>query len=285
MVRASQGSGWRAIAAARLAGRAGALVCGLAATFLFASGAAFARAPVIKSVKVQNQKATYTWSLPTGVKARLVETATVSTTNEFGFFSPFSKQYSFHAYSSSTEDTTSRVDDRTFPPGTYYVHVAGEDAANPGCPPRQFSRTWLFVVNSSGDATGADIGGGTPACPKSGGGPGSDKDPPYVLLSFPHRQDVDKLFVKARTDESGTVTAKATVSMGGSSKVLRFVAVTRPIVADKRKKLPLKLKKGARRQVKRAVKRGKRLRAKVTVTVRDEAGNTASKKATIRLTD
>jgi hypothetical protein len=143
----------------------------------------------------------------------------------------------------------------------------------------------LFVVNSSGDGVGADIGGGTPTCPSSGGGPGSDKDPPYVLLSYAHRQDVDKLFVKARTDESGTVTAKATVSMGGSSRVVRFVPVTRAIVADRRKKLRLKLKKGARRQVKRALRRGQRLKARFTVTVRDEAGNTSSKKGTIRLRD
>jgi hypothetical protein len=282
MERVSYASGWKVIATARSARSAATVVAALAAVFLLSSSSALARAPVIKSAKVVNQKATYTWSLPTGVKARLVETATVSTTNEFGYFSPFSKQYSFNI---PGDNATSVVDDRAFPPGTYYVHVAGEDIANPSCSRRQFSHTMLIVVNSSGDGTGADIGGGTATCPNPGGGPGSDKDPPYILLSYAHRQDVDKLFLKARTDEDGTVTAKATVSMGGSSKVLRFVPVTRAIVADKRKKLSLKLKKGARRLVKRALKRDKRLRAKITVTVRDETGNTASKKATIRLTD
>jgi hypothetical protein len=280
MVRASHRFGWMTACSAR---RAALVLVGVATALLLSSGAAFARAPVLKSAKVVNQKATYTWSLPTGVKTRLVETATDSpAANEFGYFTPPTNQYSFNV---PGDNATSIVDDRPFPAGTYYVHVAGEDIANPSCPRRMFSHTMLVVVNSLGDGTGADIGGGSPTCPKSGGGPDNDKDPPYVLLSFSHRQDVDKLFIKARTDEPGTVTAQATVSVAGSAKVLRFVPVTRPIVADKRKRLRLKLKRRALRQVKRALARGKRISARIKVTVQDEAGNRASKKAKIRLTN
>jgi hypothetical protein len=57
------------------------------------------------------------------------------------------------------------------------------------------------------------------------------------------------------------------------------------VPADKLRKLPLKLKKSKLRQVKRALKRGKRLKAKISVIGRDRSGNTVTKTATVRLFD
>ena len=48
-------------------------------------------------------------------------------------------------------------------------------------------------------------------------------------------------------------------------------------------KLRLKLVKKRLKAVKRALKRGKKLKAKVTVTATDKAGNKRAQKATIRL--
>lgn len=262
--------------------RCAAPAIGLAAALLLVPGVAFARAPVIKSVKVSNHVATYTWTLPPGVETRLVETSTTQGTNVFGYFSPPSNQYSFNV---PPVTGTSVVDDRQFPAGTYFVHIGGEDTTIAACPQREFSNTMLFVVNSGGDGSGADVANGTPECTGEGGSGGTDKIRPSALIKFSRRQDVDKLFVRARMDEAGTLTANATVTVGGSSKVLRFTPVAKAVSADKLSKLRLKLKKSKLRQVKRALHRGKRLKAKVSVIGRDRAGNTVTKTATIRLTD
>jgi hypothetical protein len=71
--------------------------------------------------------------------------------------------------------------------------------------------------------------------------------------------------------------------VGGASKVYRFKAVSRSAVANVSVKLPLKLAKKQLKAVKRALKKGKRLKAKVTVTATDKAHNKKSQKATIRL--
>jgi hypothetical protein len=259
-----------------------ALILGLAAGSLLIAGVALGRAPVIKSVKVSNHVATYTWTLPPGVETRLVETSVTPGTNVFGYFSPASNQYSFNV---PPVTATSVVDDRQFPAGTYFVHIGGEDTTIIPCPQREFSNTMLFVVNSGGDGSGADVANGTPECTGEGGSGGTDKTRPSALIKFSRRQDVDKLFVRARMDEAGTLTANATVKVGGSSKVLRFTPVAKAVSADKLSKLRLKLKKSKLRQVKRALHRGKRLKAKVSVVGRDRAGNTVTKTATIRLTD
>jgi hypothetical protein len=253
----------------------------VAATLLLACAPALARSPVLQSVKVQNHRATYTWSLPPGVKSRFVETAeTAPTTNVFGYFDPQRNVFSFNV---ASDTDTSLTDDTSFPAGSYYVHVAGEDKSIPDCPRREFSDIFLFVVNSAGDGTGGNIGGGTKQCTSPGGGSGSDKSRPSALLKFTSPQDVDKLFVRARMDEPGSLKATATVSISSSAKVLRFKPITRAVPADRWNKLRLKLRKGALRQVKRALARHKRLKAKVIVVARDRAGNTRTKTATIRL--
>ena len=250
------------------------------ATLSLTADAALARAPVLTSVKVSNHKATYTWTLPPGVETALVETSITPGTDLFGYFHPKTNNVSLNT---PPPTATSVVDDVSFSEGTYYVHVGAHDTSLATCPGREFSDTWLFVVNSAGDGTGADVATGTPPCPAQGGG-GPDKIPPSMLIKFSRRQKVDKLFVQARMDEAGTLTAQATVSMGGSSKVLRFTRVTRAVPADRLRKLRLKLRKSLLRQVKLALKRGKRLKAKVTVIARDRGGNSVTKKATIRLT-
>jgi hypothetical protein len=57
------------------------------------------------------------------------------------------------------------------------------------------------------------------------------------------------------------------------------------VPADKLRKLRLKLKKSKLRQMKRALKRGRRLKAKVSVIGRDRSGNTVTKTVKVRLFD
>lgn len=265
-----------------MARRLAAAVIAAGVALLLVSAVALGRPPVIKSVKVSNGTATYTWTLPPGVETRLIETSTTPGTNVFGYFYPPSNQYSFNV---PAPTATTFVDDRQFPAGTYFVHIGGEDTTIEACPQREFSDTMMFVVNAAGDGSGANVANGTPECTGGGGSGGTDKIKPSALVKFSKRQDVDKLFVSARMDEAGTLTAQGTVAVPGSSKAVSFTRVVKAVPADKLRKLPLKLKKSKLRQVKRALKRGKRLKAKISVIGRDRSGNTVTKTATVRLFD
>jgi hypothetical protein len=73
------------------------------------------------------------------------------------------------------------------------------------------------------------------------------------------------------------------VSIRRSAKVFRLTPVTRQIAKDAKATLKLKLKRRALRAIARALRAGKRVRAKVTVTAKDAAGNVTTKRRAIRL--
>jgi hypothetical protein len=253
------------------------IIVAIAAISMVAGSEASARGPVITGVNVVNQQATFTWSYPSGVKGLFVETATGGTTNEFGYFFPGKIDYNFNVVS---ETQTSITDEREYPQGTYYVHIAGRDKAH--CNKIEFSAIMIFHVDAAGNGTGSSFGPQPPTCPGgSGGGGGGDK--PSQLVRYRHVQDVDKLRVRARMDESGTLTANASVTIGKSTKLYRFVSTTRTVPADKMTSLKLKLKRDDLRIVKRALKKRKTLKAKITVIARNLAGANVSKTITVRL--
>jgi hypothetical protein len=160
----------------------------------------------------------------------------------------------------------------------------------PDCPPSGWLYRFDFSYENGEQLSVTDTVncGAPPPLPapfpiKSAAGGGGDKVAPFETLSFAPLQRVAKLFVTARASEAGTIGASASVSVGGSSKVYRFKKVSRKAVANKAVKLRLKLARTSLRKVKRALSRHKRLKANVTVTARDAAGNARSQKATIRL--
>jgi plastocyanin len=120
------------------------------------------------------------------------------------------------------------------------------------------------------------------------GGPGQpDKVAPTVKLSGKTRQDVlgrRAVLVTVAVDESATVSAKGSVSVPGAAKVFRLKGVSRQLAAGAKKQLKLKLPKQAPRAFRRALARGTKLTARLTVTAKDAAGNTKSAKRRIRLT-
>jgi plastocyanin len=139
-------------------------------------------------------------------------------------------------------------------------------------------------MGMSGTVTVTGAGG---ASPPSTGPPTvypKDTAKPVASLSTPSKQDVDKLYVKASMNEAGALTAEGSVSVpSGAAKVYRFKTATRAVAANTVAKLRLKLSKNSLRAVKRAL-RHRKLRAKVTVTAKDGAGNRTFEKRTIRLT-
>ena len=83
--------------------------------------------------------------------------------------------------------------------------------------------------------------------------------------------------------EKSKVEVKATVSVPGASKSYRFKTVKRSIPLHGVRKIQLKLSATASRAVKRALRRGKRVRVKVTAIAVDDAGNRGVARRSIRL--
>jgi hypothetical protein len=295
--------GWKALAFSRTRTRR---ACGYTALWLVGltlwPALALACPPILQSVTVapKQNHPTSTWTLPAGVTSQFMQTSRSSDVDEDGYF----HQKDLVTFNTLAPSQTVFTDQHEFPEGLFYVHVAGHDkrCVTGVCEPIEFSDVMTFEVTDlpppPPPATGASLspepfatgaalnckeqGGGGPL-PDTSGGPGPDKVAPFETLSFGAVQNIDKLFVRAKMSEAGTLRASATVSVAGASKVYRFKTVTKSVSANVSTKLRLKLSKKRLKTVKKALKKGKHLKAKVTVTARDKAKNKRSQKATIRL--
>jgi hypothetical protein len=95
-------------------------------------------------------------------------------------------------------------------------------------------------------------------------------------------QDVDKLSITLNPGEAVKVKLSGSVNVPGASKIFRFKTVSKSLGTGKTK-LSLKLASKARKVVKRGLRRKQKLKAKLTLVVTDNAGNTQTKKYTVRL--
>jgi hypothetical protein len=91
------------------------------------------------------------------------------------------------------------------------------------------------------------------------------------------------VIVVVECDEACSASATGSLSVPGASKVLRLRKVARTLRAGVKTKLKLKLSSKARRAIKRALKKRKRLSAGVVVQVKDVAGNSRSAKRKVKL--
>lgn len=113
-----------------------------------------------------------------------------------------------------------------------------------------------------------------------------DLTPPAVTLSGARRQRVLRqrgLVVTAVASENGSVSAAATVNVPKLSKVYRLQAAVVPVVAGQKVVLKLVASKKALAAIRRALAAGRRLRATVTVTTTDGAGNAQTAQRGIKL--
>jgi hypothetical protein len=115
----------------------------------------------------------------------------------------------------------------------------------------------------------------------------SDKSAPKWTLAGNTTQRVLRqggvVVVVACLNEPCTATAKGTISVPGQAKLLRLKAVTKRIAQGGKAKLKLRLGKKAARAVKRALRKRKKVKARISVAVRDDAGNGTVQKRTIRV--
>jgi subtilisin-like proprotein convertase family protein len=111
--------------------------------------------------------------------------------------------------------------------------------------------------------------------------------PPVVLSTGTKRvQRVLRqrgLIALASSNIGGGLAARATVSIGGASKVYRFKSVSRTLAPGVGTKARLKLSKRALSAVRSALNRGKKLTAKLSLTVTDANGAQTTRKLSIRL--
>jgi subtilisin-like proprotein convertase family protein len=91
------------------------------------------------------------------------------------------------------------------------------------------------------------------------------------------------LVALATSNIGGGLAARATVSIGGASKVYRFKAVSKTLTPGVATKAKLKLSKRGLSAVRSALNSGKKLSAKLSLTVTDANGAKTTKKLSIRL--
>jgi hypothetical protein len=227
---------------------------------------------------------TSAWCLPSTVRSEFLQVATSDEVGVDGYF----LQKNVKTFNVVGPKDTTFTDEFEFEPGRYYVHVGTHDSratGHPEIPLIEFSNVLAFDV-----VGGPNIVGTAGACPVPGGGGGggggggvTDKVAPITSLRFPRVQDVDKLYVKVHTSETATIKATGTVRVGNASKVYRFKTSTLTLPGNASTKVRLKLAKKKLKAVKRALRGKRRLKAKITITATDAAGNRRTKKATLRI--
>jgi hypothetical protein len=166
----------------------------------------------------------------------------------------------------------------TFPPlpnGTYYVHVGAYELANPSC---------------DVDPTTGDLRCPTDWSPtltlKIGSGPQplvTDTVTGFKSLRVAARQKAAKLIVQASMPEAGTITVGGTVSVPGAAKAFRIKAVSARAPAGKAVDVKVKLSKQALKAIGKALKRHKKVKARLTITAKDAAGNKKTEKRSVQL--
>jgi hypothetical protein len=104
---------------------------------------------------------------------------------------------------------------------------------------------------------------------------------PGMTVKIPATQDVDRVYVLAAIHQKRCSMQVTGTVMGHRFKTFRKSRVTIHLTNQ----AFLRLSSGAKRSVKRALRRGKRVRAKVTVTARNSSGSRNSVTRSITLKD
>ena len=226
------------------------------------TAAAQATPPTVVSVGGAGGRVAATWALPPGMAMDFIEAGTTSVVNPQGGDFPLANTVLAESLDDFQTTYTASVQ---IPAGTYFVHVSAFD-------------TKKCITGNEQDCVDEWSNIVTVTVP-----PGADKVTDFSYLDASSPQKIGKLFVEAQMAEPGTVTATGTVKVPNASKVYRFKTASAKVFPGTRVKLRLRLPKKALKVVKKALKRGKKLKAKVTVTAKDLAGNTHSAKGTIKL--
>jgi hypothetical protein len=240
---------------------------------------------------------TASWKLPpkpSGMLTGFLEFASDPTTDADGFFTdPNTLSFQFDTDETTFDSETFDVDPFKFPPGTYYVHVSAFDPAL--CDPAGascfdlFSAPPVMLVVPEDPISPPDATSPPPSATTATSGASlpvatADRITAFAALKVASRQKAHKFHVQARLAESGTISASATVNVSNLSKVYRFKSASVRVAAGITATLALKLQGKALKAVRKALRRGKKLTARLTVTATDDAGNRKIERRKVRIT-
>ena len=156
-------------------------------------------------------------------------------------------------------------------PGTYYVHVGAYVPSSCSidgfCDVYEFSDPFQIIIPNPPLAT----------APK-------DAVTAFASLRAPQRQSIRTLYVRAAMAEPGTLTASGTVNVPGAARVFLLRAVSATAKPGVAVKLRLVAPRKGLRAARRALRRHRQLRARITITARDASGNTKTERRIVRLT-
>jgi hypothetical protein len=237
------------------------------------------RSVTLTSARPSEHHISVWWSLPSPMESDYIEVATNPDVYGSG---PLRGAFKGNVVYQDLLDYNQRsyVTFADFPPGTYYVHVA--DYAPAACDVEEVVA--CFDEYSDVAAVTISEAAGGPA-PESLPAPLAQAGAAFSSLAVGKVQRVRELVVRAAMAERGTITASGSVSVPNSAKVYKLKRVTATVSPGAVVNLRLKLAKKDLRAVEKALRRYRRVNAKVTITARDMAGNIATKKRTIRLTN
>jgi hypothetical protein len=113
----------------------------------------------------------------------------------------------------------------------------------------------------------------------------ADTVAPLATLGGPVSQSVKRGFivVTVETSEDSVVTATGTVAVPALAKLYKLKPASRSLTANAKTTLKLKIPKKELAAIKKALKRHKKLSAKVNVSAKDKAGNVRSFKRSVKL--
>ena len=216
--------------------------------------------PTLVAVGLQGGQITASWSLPPGMAMDYIEAGSSPAVAPVGGDFPLATTV---LAESLGDFQTSYLSSVQVPQGTYYVHASAFDTKKcvtgnePDC------------VDEWSNILAVEV----PA--------GVDKSTAFSSLDARSPQRIGKVFIEASMSEPGTITVSGTVKVG--SKVYKFKTISAKALPGLVLKLRPRLPKKALKAVRKALKRHKKLKAKVTVTAKDNSGNAVSEKGTIRL--
>jgi hypothetical protein len=213
------------------------------------------------------------WMLPAGAESWFAEISARPDRDQFGFRSPIAAS-PIDVGRAQTSFAAAVV----LAPGTYYVHIVStptHDLCAVDDPACVFEYSNIVPVPVPAAGRPASL-------PSSPSLPASDKVLALGAVTASASQDVDKLGITLNPGEAVKVNLSGSVNVSGASKVHRFKTVNRTLAAGKAR-LRLRLASKAKKAVKRALRRKKNLKAKLTLVVTDAAGNSQTKKYSVRL--
>jgi hypothetical protein len=229
---------------------------------LLLPAAAQATPPTLLSVSRVGGQITANWSIPPGMAMDFIEAGNSPAVNADGGDFPLANTVLAESLGDFQTTYASSVQ---ISAGTYFVHVSAFDTKKcrtgnePDCVDEWSNMLTITVP------------------------PGVDKLTDLTVLDAASPQLIGNLVVRAAMGEPGTISATGTVSAPSTSRVYRFKTVSVKALPGITNTLRLRLPKKALKAVRKALKRHRKLKAKITVTARDKSGNTHSEKGTIRL--